>query len=203
MDLLEAAKGAERCQRNWNDENVTKEDLDYIIKVATSVPTKQNLPNYRIVAITNREVNQKIVEEAAYQEHDVEKYKHRIQNHQLLAPVVLIWLSNTKFPGVKYNEPVNVFKEDLYNSVGISTSAAAIAANMLGYKTGFCKCMQSDKLHKILEEIGIVRDENQDFVCSLGVGKPIADLEHYKGVYKGEVTHEHPTLEKTIQIDIV
>jgi nitroreductase len=203
MDILEAAKNAERCQRNWSHENVTPEDLDYIIKVATAVPTKQNLPNYRLIAITKQKINQRIAEEAAYQEQDVKKYMHGMQNHQLLAPVVLIWLGNTDWPGINISVPEQIFKEDLYNSVGISSGAAAIAANMLGYKTGFCKCMQPDKLHNILEEHGIVRRENQDFVCALGIGKPIPNLEHFNGVYKGATTHIHPTIEKTIEVSII
>lgn len=199
MDLLQAAKSSQRCQRNWTDEKVTDEDLDYIINVATTVPTKKNLPNYRLIASTNVELNHKIVKEAAYQEVDVKKYKYGIQNPQLLAPVVLIWLSNTTFK-FKYNEPLNVFKEDLYNSVGISSSAAALAANMLGYKTGFCKCMQADKLHSLLEDYGIIRDENQDFVCSLGIGKPVLELDHTVGMYNNEVIDTHASYDKKIEV---
>ena len=198
MDLLACAETAQRCQRNWSDQGVDTEDLDRIImRVCTTMPTKQNVPNYRLIASNDRELNHRIVETAAYQPVDVKQFSRGIQNHQLLAPTVLLWYGDAQF-AAKYNEPDHVFKEDLYNSVGISSGAAALAAASLGYKTGFCKCMEQDSLDALLRDHGVEISPHQGFVCGLGIGHPLEGYAHTDGVYRGTVTHRHRSIHKEI-----
>ena len=202
MDLLSAANIAQRCQRNWSDVAVESEDLDYIIRVCTTMPTKQNVPNYRLIVSTDLNLNHRIVETAAYQPIDVKQFSEGIQNHQLLAPTVLLWYGDAVY-AAKYNEPDHVFKEDLYNSVGISSGAAALAAASLGYRTGFCKCMEQDPLDALLTEAGVAISAHQGFVCALGIGHALEGYDHTEGVYRGRVTHRHRSIDKTIDVTLI
>ena len=202
MDLLSAAEIAQRCQRNWSDAGVDGEDLDHIIRVCTTMPTKQNVPNYRLIVSQDAELNHRIVERAAYQPIDVVQFAEGIQNHQLLAPTVLLWYGDAQF-SAKYNEPDHVFKEDLYNSVGISSGAAALCAASLGYRTGFCKCMEQAPLDAVLRESGVEISPHQGFVCALGIGHPLEGYDHTAGVYRGRVTHEHASRDKEIDITLI
>ena len=202
MDLLSAARIAQRCQRNWSDEQVDAEDLEHIIAVATTMPTKQNVPNYRLIVSNDIELNHRITESAAYQPIDVKSFAEGIQNHQLLAPTVLLWYGDAQF-SAKYNEPDHVFKEDLYNSVGISSGAAALTAASLGYRTGFCKCMEQAPLDALLTEAGIEISSHQGFVCALGIGHPLEGYEHTVGVYRGRVTHRHRSIDKEINVTLI
>lgn len=202
MDLLNAAEIAQRCQRNWSDQAVESEDLDYIIRVCTTMPTKQNVPNYRLIVSNDIELNHRIVETAAYQPIDVKRFSEGIQNHQLLAPCVLLWYGDAQFAR-KYNEPDHVFKEDLYNSVGISSGAAALAAASLGYRCGFCKCMEQDPLDALLTAAGIEISPHQGFVCALGIGHPLEGHPHTEGVYRGRVTHRHRSIDKEISVTLI
>lgn len=202
MDLLSAASIAQRCQRNWSDDSVAAEDLDYIIRVCTTMPTKQNVPNYRLIVSGDRELNHRIAETAAYQPIDVKQFAEGIQNHQLLAPTVLLWYGDAVY-AAKYNEPDHVFKEDLYNSVGISSGAAALCAASLGYRTGFCKCMEQAPLDALLRDHGVEISPHQGFVCALGIGLPLEGHVHTEGVYRGRVTHRHRSIDKRISITLI
>ena len=202
MDLLACAEVAQRCQRNWSEQPVDEEDLQYIISVCTTMPTKQNVPNYRLIVSNDSELNHRIVETAAYQPRDRKRFDRGIQNHQLLAPTVLLWYGDAVFSR-KYNEPDHVFKEDLYNSVGISSGAAALCAAGLGYRTGFCKCMEQDPLDELLTDHGIEISPHQGFVCALGIGHPLEGYAHTEGVYRGTVTHQHRSIDKTIDVTLI
>ena len=199
MDLLSAAETAQRCQRNWSDHVVSDEDLEHIIRVCTTMPTKGNVPNYRLIVSQDLELNHRIVETAAHEPTDVDRFAEGIQNHQLLAPTVLLWYGDAHFARV-YNQPDHVFKEDLYNSVGISSGAAALCAASLGYRTGFCKCMISDVLDQLLAESGVLIEPHQNFVCALGIGAALEGYAHTAGVYRGRVTHQHRSNDKTISV---
>ena len=57
-----------------------------------------------------------------------------------------------------------------------------------------------DKLHSLLEDYGIIRDKNQDFVCSLGIGKPVLELDHTVGMYNNEIIDTHASYDKKIEV---
>ena len=57
MSILDYARLAQPCQRNWlEDEKIPQEDIDYIIEACTTMPSKQNIPYYSIAYTTDREV---------------------------------------------------------------------------------------------------------------------------------------------------
>ena len=48
--ILESAKSSNHAQRNWSDEPVLSEDVNLLIEVARSMPTKQNICTYELIA---------------------------------------------------------------------------------------------------------------------------------------------------------
>ena len=55
MNFQEAAKSANHAQRNWLDEPMSMAHAKEFIEIATSMPTKQNVPVYKLIASTNKE----------------------------------------------------------------------------------------------------------------------------------------------------
>lgn len=177
MKLLDYAKNSEKCQRNWNHSAAIPDDhIDYIIKVCTTMPTKQNLNIYQLHAITNNEIIKKIYDIS----YDPKNYADTFRfNSQTSAPLLLVW---SAMPGAQFQNDVDI-------AVGISSGAAALAASELGYKTGFCKCFENRPLRKILKIKG--DSTNTDPILILGIGLPNDALEHNavvleKGIRKKE-----------------
>ena len=52
---------SQKCQRNWDlSKDIPKEDVEVILTSATQCPSKQNLPYYKVHAITDRKMIEKI-----------------------------------------------------------------------------------------------------------------------------------------------
>ena len=61
MNPIDAAKIAERCQRNWDySKPIPQDDIDTIVNTAKTMPTKQNRMYYRIIVSTNQKYNKKL-----------------------------------------------------------------------------------------------------------------------------------------------
>ena len=61
MDLIKASLVAQRCQRNWDYSTpVTSEDVETLTKVATTMPTKQNVDYFELLVSTNAKFNQMV-----------------------------------------------------------------------------------------------------------------------------------------------
>lgn len=106
------------------------------------------------------------------------KYEPRNQlnyNTQLLAPVVFMWTANkdesyTRLFDKEYDTEVDLVRHQSLN-VGISSGAVAMAAHLLGYKTGFCGCYNPTNISKWLSvKHGI--ETNNFPVAILGIGTP-------------------------------
>lgn len=169
MNLLNYAQAVEPCQRNWDhNKPVLDQDIEYIVKVCTTMPTRQNLNAYQLHVVTDKKVINDIYK-ISYNPSDFENTF--LRNSQSSAPLLLIWSvpDNTL-------EQTNLFDSDVSIAVGISSSAAALSAAELGYKTGFCKCFLRDKLKEILNIKG--KKFEAEPIVILGIGYPKEDLSH-------------------------
>ncbi len=188
-DILESAKSSNHAQRNWSDEPVLSEDVNLLIEVARSMPTKQNICTYELIASTNKTLN-KFIYLNSYNpdQDDQDEYNSGLawdhggqfyRNSQVNAPLLFIYLI--------YENPNNIGKytekdvNQYYLGTGISSGAVALAANMKGYKTGFCSCVIADNVLKELKNnynISIDFDNNFIDVLLLGIGNPNKNLKH-------------------------
>ena len=158
MDLIEASRTAQRCQRNWDySRPVTKEDIETLTKVATTMPTKQNIDYFELLVSTNAKFNQMCYDIAVNPDDPFfAEGDNKLRNAQVNAPLLMIWVPNYNNP-LMDDRAVNTTDDDGnltgdYEecnrdiATGISSGSTALAAAQLGYKTGFCACMDWPKL---------------------------------------------------------
>jgi len=151
-DLILASSNAEHCQRNWDrTKTVPKDHVTALIEIATNMPTKANEAYYKLVVSTNATINRKFYNVAI----DPNNPSTIDRNSQVDAPVVFTWFEN-KPEGV--SEEINRlghYDSWLLNSrtaMGISSGAVALAANAMGYRTGYNQCFNSDDIIDIILE---------------------------------------------------
>ena len=179
--LLQSSVTAGHCQRNWDTKPMPTTDVETIVDVALNMPTKQNVLQYEIIAITNREIIEYLYSIAVSVESDVPEggiiFKHNdtYRNAQVNASLLLIW-TTSKDPKQWDNEDSkDCSNTDHYSKcigVGLSAGAAALASNQLGYKTGFCNCFIQDKMKQFITDN---TEYGDDFMTSLGIGYPLED----------------------------
>jgi nitroreductase len=161
---------AEHCQRNWDASFIMpEEDLDVLIKVATTMPTKQNRNYYKLIVSTDLNFNKKIHKLAA----NPKDPDTPLRNNQVAANALFIYVTNKNLYNNKFR-----FKLDPANdllSVGISSGALALAAAQIDYRVGFCRCFLSNKIIKTLKKKGIDNIDNENVILIVGVGKPNPD----------------------------
>ena len=147
-DMIELANTIEKCQRNFDwSKPLPNKHVKKILNVASSMPTKQQLQYYHITAIENEALAREFYTTCT--QSDGTPYA----NSQTYAPLLLIWTCNKNY---KDHAPYT----DVHMSVGISSAAAALTSASLGYKTGFCKCIEKEKnYYKNKEDKQIAKDK--------------------------------------------
>lgn len=166
--LSQNAITAEHCQRNWDlDYVIPEEDIDALIRVATTMPTKQNRDYYKLVVSSNSEFNKSIFLTAI----DKEDLRTAGRNTQVDANLLFLYITNKNFAqdDMLKNEDS---KDDSLLAVGISSGALALSAAQLNYKTGFCKCFLNHEIKNMLEQYNIKLLEEENPILMVGVGKP-------------------------------
>jgi hypothetical protein len=96
-------------------------------------------------------------------------------NTQLLAPVVFMWTANkdetyNRLFDLEYDTDIELTRHQSLNT-GISAGAVALAAQLMGYKTGFCGCYNPSNISKWLSTKHGITEDNYP-VAILGVGVP-------------------------------
>jgi len=167
--ILEWAKTAEHCQRNWLDLPVQPSDIDTIVEACTTMPTKQNELHYELVVVTDPWYRAKV---AKYAVNTIDKKGRTLPRHgnpQMLAPLQLIWFSNQQsLQG----------RRDASNSIGISSAAAALCAQELGLRTGFCACARGDIIRDLFADCFDRDPCLMVFELMMGIGHAPSDVPH-------------------------
>ena len=186
-DMVELAKIVERCQRNFDwSKPVPNKDVKYILNVATSMPTKQQEEFYNITVIEDESLAREFYEVCSVAEGD------DWRNSQTYAPLLLLYSTYPKYNGY---EPYN----DIAMSIGISASAAVLAAANLGYKTGFCKCIDDKLTMQFVKKH--FRKKIWDPTLAIGIGHPLEGVDRRHGILDGEIVYRAETCgDKDIKI---
>ena len=229
MDLIEASRTAQRCQRNWDySRPVTKEDIETLIKVATTMPTKQNIDYFELLVSTNTKFNQMCYDIAVNPDDPFfAEGDNKLRNAQVNAPLLMIWVPNYDNP-LMDERAVNTkdadgnltgdYEEGNRDiATGISSGATALAAAQLGYKTGFCACMEWPELknlikkdftdpellrmRKVLRIVDKLGDKNIG-LC-LGIGHPNSNFERTEVVKDNKTVLNIGSFDKEIKTTIL
>jgi nitroreductase len=165
-ELKKAIHRSQHCQRNWDlTKEIPEEDIDLIITAATQCPSKQNIAHYKVHAITNRDLIEKIHQNTV-------GFQVIHTNSQVLANLLLVFehrpvnAHNNLFSYNKelsQSEKTNSFLRDAHMAVGIAAGYVNVISSIIGYSTGCCACFNGDAIKELL---GL----DNDILLMMGVG---------------------------------
>lgn len=173
-DLILASANAEHCQRNWDhSKSIPEEHVNALIDIATNMPTKANEPYYKLVISTDRTVNREFYKVAV----DPNNPNTLVRNAQVDAHVVFTWFENVPDGLDADLNRLGHYDNWVLNSrtaMGISSGAVALAANAMGYRTGYNQCFDSEDIIKIILKSTGETDRNlyKKPHYQLGIGFP-------------------------------
>jgi|TARA_R110000765_G_scaffold271940_1_gene370709 nitroreductase len=197
---------SQKCQRNWDlSKDIPKEDINVILTSATQCPSKQNLPYYKVHAITDRKMIEKIHDltngfgpihadnnytgEFKSGKHENEEYK---TNSQVLGNLLLAFTENTEDIHQREKNDVvdeKVNHDDRMMAVGIAAGYVNLTSTMLGYSTGCCKCFESDEVNALLDAPTLLL---------MGIGYD--DPTRHRREHHVDKDFKFPTLKKEIEV---
>lgn len=223
MNLIEASTIAQRCQRNWDHSiPVTSEDVETLTKVATTMPTKQNIDYFELLVSTNAKFNQMCYDIAVNPDDPYfAEGDNKLRNAQVNSSLLMIWVPNYDNP-LMGDRAVNTTDDDGnltgdYEgcnrdiATGISSGATALAAAQLGYRTGFCACMDWPKLKdsvkkdftdpELLRVVDKLGDKNNG-LC-LGIGHSNSNFKRTEVVKDNKVILKISSFDKEIKTTVI
>lgn len=169
--IKKAITKSQHCQRNWDlSKKIPQDDLDTILYSVTNCPSKQNHSFYKVYAITNRDIINKIHENTHGFLLPNDEWT---TNSQTLANLLLVFeeVAPTEKHTNKnqnYENGSNAVKNrDVHMAVGIAAGYANLTASMLGYSTGCCACFNGEEIEKILN-----LSKSPTLLMGIGFGDP-------------------------------
>jgi nitroreductase len=208
-EIINAIENSQHCQRNWDlTKSIPEEHIDLLIEAVKRAPSKQNLAFYKAHFITDRSIIEAISDNT--KTNTLTKWidNNNIQfsriNSQALANLLIVFEyyedysdpiihnrnAEAKAAYLNHQSDIHtkILNNDRYTSIGIASGYVALIANMLGYSTGFCACLQSPPISKIL-------GTDNNILLLLGVGFPNENVHHTKPQSKN-VNQPYLTLSK-------
>lgn len=177
--MIELANTIEKCQRNFDwSKPLPNKHVKTILNVASSMPTKQQLQYYHISAIENEAIAREFYTTCT--QSDGTPYA----NSQTYAPLLLIWTCNKNYQD---HDPYN----DVHMAVGISSAAAALTAANLGYKTGFCKCIDKEMVVPFYKKH--FGKTIVDPCLALGIGHPLDGYTRHDAILDDKIVTTIPS----------
>jgi|11_taG_2_1085331.scaffolds.fasta_scaffold10019_3 nitroreductase len=178
MNWLDLIEQTQHCQRNWDlDKSLDQETIDWLFDVGYTMPTKQNLSSFQIVAFTDRTMIEYLTASAINKGW---RSRH-VKNPQMLAPVVYTFFGKTDEVEKSRSQEKRIGSGTTMIEIGLAAGAMALAANSVGLKTGFCKCFYPlesgiDKENQIRKALERYEIKETNISLALGVGYPIEGL---------------------------
>jgi nitroreductase len=190
-EIIDAIEHSQHCQRNWDLSKVIPEEhVNLFIEAVKRAPSKQNIAFYKAHFITNRTLIESIANYTMgnfINKWSENNNKYTGPNTQVLANLLIVFelyedfsnpeihTRNSEAHASFLNHSSELYKkilvEDRFAAIGIASGYVALLANMLGYSTGFCACVQSEK-------IGALLNTGNRIILLLGVGFANEKLPH-------------------------
>jgi nitroreductase len=178
--LEKTIQKSQRCNRNWDlTKQISDKDLETMKVSVTQCSSKQNRVFYKVVYTQDRDKIEKIHELTDGFSYSYEP-KLTTTNSQVLANTLFAFVRDTD-----KHEQKRTYEEwktnsrsqmDEDRSVGIAAGYLTLTANLLGYETGCCQCMDASGVAEVL---GV----EEKVLLLMGVGyrdKTRSRLEHHK-----------------------
>jgi len=179
-NIEKAIHRSQHTQRNWDlSKQIPQDDIDLIVTSVTQCPSKQNVAHYRVHAITNRDIIEKIHDNTrgfttSYTPYAAETNSQVLANLLLVFEEIKVDQTGDKVDhrsdetrmvkgGELTPEAKALLMRDRHMAVGIASGYCNMTAALLGYSTGCCACFDSASIKEIL---GL----NNDIILMMGVG---------------------------------
>ncbi len=187
--LITSIENTKLCQRNFKETTINSEDVEFFKQLIKLAPRKQGVVWHKTLFIEDKQLIHRLY--MSSRDHGY----HSPHNAQMSAPLVVIALPYSEYKSTNYEDTVSLnfnnkndektryrfISEDMHTSVGIHMGMLALAANQLGYRTGFCTCFD-DTFRTILADL--LADEYKNeliddrVVTALGIGYPQDAVPH-------------------------
>lgn len=193
--FLQWQETTRRCQRNWDHSKpITKDVVEFLTKVATLSPSKQNDRHYGVCVVTNKDILAKIQDDFTWGIHARIQGDRAMRNSQMHSPLAFVygfikredwyedWIPSAKgdIDKESFNNVDNLEEEwqesnfrDCFSSINLSAGQIAIAAAMIGLKTGYSFNLRYNaKTDKDWQDILQIDDPSFSPKLYVGVGYP-------------------------------
>ena len=191
--ILKNMHESRKAQRNYSDQEVDQELIDFLIEVAVNAPSKQNEVDFNLTVITNKDMLKEHEERFTWGYH-WKQTNSAMHNTQVHAPLIFvygqtlpedihkdIWAADEDGPGE--NELFEEQFRDTQNlSIGISSGQLVLSARMMGLTTGFSQNTMHNGVNTYdwKEFLGYDRDEFYNPKLVVGVGYPDETLKWFQ-----------------------
>lgn len=197
--LEKTIQKSQHCNRNWDlSKQITPEDIKTMTTAVSQCSSKQNRVFYKVVYTQDREKIENIHKATDGFMYDFEN-KLTTTNSQVLANTLFAFIRDED-EEIRTHEEYKLGKKegrtytDEDRSVGIAAGYLTLTANLLGYETGCCQCMNENTVKDIL---GV--DEEVLLLMGVGIGdKSRSRLEHHS-----DPEFRFPSLKKNITVQSV
>jgi nitroreductase len=178
MEYEEALENFTHCQRNF-DLNfvIPEEDIATLMQAVDLAPCKNNIVYYDAFFITDKDIIKKIFNHSWTNSKKTESKRRR--NSQIMSNLLVAFIPYLRDSVKHYTSDVEESFGDYHQMMmGIAMTTMGLQANLLGYRTGFCGCVDNAVLADVL-----TRETGRNFSvlkrCILmGVGKPFLNKPH-------------------------
>lgn len=203
-EFLNIVDSFQHCQRNWDlSKKIDPETIDWLMTVGYSTPTKQNLDTFEVVCIKDRSIIQQFSKAATNPDYNsdllsnnlkTQMKRGRNQNPQTDSNLLFLFFHKPdertsdirqSREGGNPEEKIK-YKHNTGFEMGLSASAIGIAANSIGMRSGFCRCIWHDILpQNILDQYNLDRCNLE---IMLGIGYPLHNNHtlHTDGLYQNK-----------------
>lgn len=205
-DILSTVYRSQRCQRNWDlSKEVDSETINWLMEIGYTTPTKQNLDTFEIVCISNREVIKEFSKAATNPPYNLDALSDhlrkeiengRVQNPQTDSNLLFLFFlkPEQRTSALRADRERGEPENDAYwractnLEIGLAASAIGIAANSIGMKSGFCRCIDHDLIPTDILKTYNINPYHLEVM--LGIGYPLyndhtryTDGKHYSESY--------------------
>lgn len=191
-----------QTQRNWDHSKpIPDEHIKVIVEAAHHAPFKQSIEAFRMFVSTNMDFNNMVYKWG--HDKNLENEEQRWLNGQLAAPLLICFAMYEMDSIPEIIRSVNSREENIFSS-GVVAGITALTANGLGYKTGFCGCVQWREMisefkketgSKVLKEFWEEK-HIAEFIC-LGIGHPLENYHRGTSIIDGKkVAYNPPALKR-------
>lgn len=163
--ITKAIIKSQHCQRNWDlSRSIPEDDIQLLVTAATNCPSKQNIAFYKLHFVTDRTLIEQIHEQTnGFVVKLSPTHNEYTTNPQTLANLLIVFEKYTNLKD-KYDQNRNdqtrnlatgikdaTHDRDRLISVGVAAGYVNLTANLLGYSTGCCSCMNEKAVREIVK----------------------------------------------------